>query len=779
MVRKHAGQPLRRLEDPRLLTGAARYVDDLRFADLLHVDFLRSPHAHALIKSIDAAAARALPGVAGVFTHEDLRGRWGGFPVPGAPPAGGGDGGPAAKDPPRPPLADGEVCYAGQPVAAVAAESSEVARDALELIDVRYEPLPAALDAAAALEAGAPRAHASLPDNVAFRWERKGGDTEEAFRKADRVVRVEIRTERVVPCPLEPRGAVARWLPGEDELTVWTSTQSPHLVRAQLAHGLGLPESRVRVAAPEVGGAFGSKLGACAEEAVLAVLARLLAPRPLKWIEARRESMASPPHGRGQRGALELALRSDGKVLGVRYEAVLDLGAWSGPSAHLAAALAGSMACGAYAVPAASVAVAGVLTNKAPAGGCRGAGRAEMAYAIERAMDLAAAELELDPVEVRRANFPRSFPHGTAAGAVYDSGDYAKTLDRVLELCDMPRLRAERDARRRRGELVGIGLATYVDLCGPGPSRALAAGGWEAAAVRVGPAGAVDVFTGACPHGQGQETAFAQLAADRLGVSPEDVRVHRGDTALVAGGGGTFGSRGTAVGGSAVHEAARRVEAKMRRIAGAALGVPAEYVEHAGRRFVAGARSIAYEEVCHRAHRGVELPEGLEPGLEAACAFEPRSFTFPFGAHVCLASVDRETGEPRLEGYWAADDCGRAVNPLLAEGQAHGGIVQGIGQALLERAAYDEAGQLLTGGFLDYALPRARGLPWLRCDRTETPTGANPLGAKGAGEAGAIAATPAVVNAVVDALSILGVRHLDPPLLPERIWRVLRERSGP
>jgi len=766
-LKKYVGQPLKRKEDPRLITGMGHYVDDLRFADLLHVEVLRSVHAHARIRSMDTSAARALPGVVGVYTHSDIQALAGSVPAVDF-------GMEGVKIPARYPLAEAEVCFVGQPVAAVVTESRYTARDALERIDVDYEPLPAVVDPEKALSADAPLANTALQDNVCFRWELKGGDVGEAFQKADRLIQQRFVSQRLIPCAMETRGVVARYLPGEDELTVWTSTQIPHIVRSQLAQVLRLPENSIRVVAPEVGGGFGSKLNIYVEEALLAVLARLLAPRPLKWIEGRRENLAGTIHGRGQVGNVQVGVRKDGKLLGIKYDAIADLGAYHQLFTPIIPTLTGLMLSGAYHYPAASMSLTGVFTNKMSTDAYRGAGRPEATYIIERILDIVAAELELDPVEVRRVNFPGEFPYATVTGVTYDSGDYGKALDKVLELSQYSKLREEQKSRRLKGELVGIGLSTYVEICAMGPSSAMAGSGWESATVRVGPTGKVEVFTGTCSHGQGQETSFAQIVADRFGISPDDIRVHRGDTARVPHGVGTFGSRATAVGGTAVYEAAQKVEKKMRQIAAGLLKVPEEYVQHAGDRFFSGEKSVSYQEVCFHAHRAAQLPKGVPPGLEETYFFEPKNFTFPFGAHVCQVGVDRETGEVRVEKYYAVDDCGRVINPLLVDGQVHGGIAQGLGQALLEQAVYDEEGQLITGTLMDYAVPKATHLPWFHCARTETPTDVNPLGVKGVGEAGTIGSTPAIVNAVVDALKALGVRHIDMPLTSEKVWSLIQ-----
>jgi carbon-monoxide dehydrogenase large subunit len=641
---------------------------------------------------------------------------------------------------------------------------------------VEYEPLPALVDPEAALRSDAPLVHEELETNRAFDWSFNSGNVEAAFNSAARVISQRIAHQRLIPCSLEPRGAVAQCFRGDRQLTLYTSTQIPHLVRSMLAKAVGLPENHVRVVAPEVGGGFGSKLNFYAEEILVAFLAMQLAPRPVKWIESRRENFAATIHGRGQVGNIEAALTADGRILGVRYRSIQDLGAYPQLLGPAIPTLTGRMVSGCYKMDSILVEVTGVYTNQMSTDAYRGAGRPEATYQIERLMDIIADEIRIDPIELRRRNMPQpeEFPFKTATGLTYDSGNYQRALDRALEIAGIEKLREEQRRGREQGKLIGIGISCYVEKCALGPSAGLGSGGWESATVRVEPSGKVTVLTGISPHGQGEETTFAQLAADFFGIELEDISVKHGDTAEVQYGIGTFGSRNTAVGGAALVRAMERTLDKMKRLAGHLLGASSSDVTFADGLFRRGDKSITFAEVAAAAHRAASVPEGFEPGLVATASFEPKNFTYPFGTHVCAIEVDRETGDVRILRYVAVDDCGRVINPMLVDGQIHGGIAQSIGQALYEEAVYDEAGQLVTGELMDYAIPKAHQCPRFETDRTETPTDVNPLGAKGAGEAGTIGATPAIVNAVIDALEPFGVRHIDMPLKPEKIWRLMQ-----
>jgi carbon-monoxide dehydrogenase large subunit len=617
---------------------------------------------------------------------------------------------------------------------------------------------------------------------VAFRWTLKQGNLAKAFKEAHKVVKQRLIHQRLAPIALEPRGVLARYLPGEKELTLWSSTQIPHLLKTQLSLMLKLSENRVRVIAPEVGGGFGSKLNVYAEEGLMGYLALKL-NRPVKWIEGRRENIQGTIHGRGQVGEAEVAVKKDGTILGIQYKVIADIGAYHQLLTPGIPPLTGLMLSGAYRIPAVAIEVTGVFTNKMATDAYRGAGRPEATYVVERMMDRVARELGIDPVKIRQKNFPKpkEFPFKTATGLVYDSGNYQAALDKALRLVGYERWRREQKRLRNQGRYLGIGLSTYVEICAMGPSAAMPAGGWESGTVRVEPTGKVTVLTGTSPHGQGQETSFAQIVADELGVDLDDITVIHGDTAVVASGIGTFGSRATAVGGTAVLQAAEKVREKARAIAAHLLEAdPEDLVFSDGKFSVKGVpkKGITIQQIALEAHIAKKLPKKMEPGLSATSVFEPSNFTFPFGTHICVVELDPKTGRVEIKKYVAVDDCGKVINPLLVDGQIQGGIVQGLGQALFEEVVYDENGQLLTGSLMDYALPRAGDLPRLDLARTETPTPVNPLGVKGVGEAGTIGSTPAIVNAVVDALSPFGVTHIDMPLKPEKIWQLCQSKEA-
>jgi carbon-monoxide dehydrogenase large subunit len=761
------GSHVKRVEDPRLLRGESRYVDDLGLPGMLHLVFVRSAYAHARLAKVDVDAAREGAGVAAVLTGADVA-ELGEKPVAVAPPG--------LAVPPHPVLALDAVRYVGQPIVAVVADDRYRARDAADLVAITYDPLPAATEPAEALAPEAARVHPGLDSNLAFEHRWTHGDVDGAFARATRVVRGRFVNQRVAPLPMEPRGCLAQYAGGQ--LTVWISTQMAHRVKADLGQVLGMPEHRIRVITPEVGGGFGCKAGLYDDE-VATVVAAVRLGRPVKWIETRSESLVATIHGRGQGHEAELAVDADGIFLGIRVTGLADLGAYPETFTPLPPLTSGRLVTGAYRIPAASYLTRGVYTNKTPTGPYRGAGRPEASYLIERLADRAAAELGLDPAEIRRRNFirPEEFPYTVPSGLVYDTGRYGLALDRALEMADYSRFRTEQARLRNEGRHVGLGLSTFVETAGTGPSRMLAFQGWEYGAVRVEPTGRVTVVTGMSPHGQGHETTFAQIVADELGVGLEDVSVLWGDTAVVPAGFGTGGSRGACVGGTAVYLAARAVREKARRIAAHILEAAVDDVTFDdGRLHVRGVpgRGIAFREVAREAHRAARLPVGMEPGLEGTVAWDPPNFTFPFGVYVSIVEVIPETGEIRLLRFIGVDDVGNVLSPLLLEGQLHGGIAQGIAQALWEEVVYDEAGQCLTGTLMDYAAPKAGDLLAFELDRTVTPTPVNPLGAKGVGEAGAVGAPAAIVNAVLDALAPLGVESLDTPLRPEKIWRVLR-----
>jgi carbon-monoxide dehydrogenase large subunit len=777
---KYVGQRVKRTEDPRLIQGLGHYVDDIKLPDTLHVAFLRSIHAHARITSIDTSEAAHAPGVVAVYTGKDVS-KVG--PVPCAAAL------PGLKIPDYRVLAGDHVVFVGQPVAAVVATDRYAARDAIDLIMVDYEELPVVVDVEAAAKGG-PLVYEEYGDNIAYKLTAGEGDIDAALASADRIVKQRVVHQRLAPIAMEGRGVLARYYPGEKELTIWSSTQIPHLLRTQLAIMLGMPENKLRVITPEVGGGFGSKLNVYAEEALMGWISMQLG-KPIKWIEGRRENIQATIHGRGQVGYIEIGCKNDGTLTGLRYNVFADMGAYHQLLTPAIPTLTGLMLSGCYKIPAIQMNVTACFTNKMATDAYRGAGRPEATHVIERALDLVADELKLDPVEVRRRNFPTpdEFPFKTSTGLFYDSGNYQGALDRALEMADYASLREEQKKARDQGRLIGIGVSTYVEICAIGPSQATPAGGWESATVRIEPTGMVTVLTGASPHGQGQETSFAQLAADELGVDMDHVTVIHGDTSIVQYGIGTFGSRATAVGGTAVFMAIAKLKEKATKIAAHMLGVEestvvfseGQFAVQAAQAAAGGAsssggssgRTISIQEVALAAHLAKEIPPGSEPGLSATHFFEPTNFTFPFGTHIAVVEVDRETGEVKFLRYVGVDDCGKVLNPMLVDGQVHGGIVQALGQALYEELVYDEQGQLITGTLMDYAVPKAAFIPWMELDRTETPSPVNPLGVKGVGEAGTIGATPAIVNALVDALEPFGVRHLDMPVRPEGLWRII------
>lgn len=774
MATKLLGERVKRKEDPRLIQGRGHYVDDLKLDGMLYVAFVRSAHAHARIKRIDDSAARAHSGVVDVITGSEIKGKLGLIPC-----AAGMEG---LKVPEHPCLGVDKVCYVGEPLAAVFALDRYVARDAADKIEVEYEPLPAVTDPEKALQKNSPRVHEKLPDNVAFVAKLEGGDWKAVEQNQSlKVVKQRLINQRLAPLSIETRGVIASYSQGEDTLTVWSSTQIPHLLKTQLALMTGIDEARCRVITPEVGGAFGSKLNVYAEEGVACFASRKLG-RPVKWIEDRRENMLATIHGRDQINDLEIYFQPDGKVVGIKCWILADLGAYHQLLTPAIPTLTALMILGSYNIPNVFVETKGVFTNKMSTDAYRGAGRPEATYIIERAMDLVACELNMDPADVRMKNFPEpeEFPLTLPTGVTYDTANYQKTLKKVMQLAGYSKLRKEQERLRKKGKYLGIGFSTYVEICAMGPSSRMPAGGWEYGMVRVDPTGKVTALSGTSPHGQGEETTFAQIVAEGLGIPYDDVTVSHGDTAVVQQGIGTFGSRTTAVGGTAIHGAVERLKKKMARIAAHKLGVkPGELGFADGKIQTAdGKKSVPFGAVVAEAYFARQLPPGIEPGLAEQCVFEPPNYTFPFGAHIAVTEVDGETGEVRLRNYYAVDDCGRILNPMLVDGQIHGGLAQGIGQALWEDLVYDESGQLVTGTLMDYAVPKAHQFPWFETMNTQTRTPVNPLGAKGVGEAGTIGSTPAVVNSVVDALRPFGIRHVDMPLKPEKIWRIVQKRTA-
>ena len=760
------GKKIRRREDPRLLTGTATYVDDIKMPGMHHACVVRSPHAAARIKSLNVKPALARPGVAAVFTGADVKDLG---PIPC------GASLPGLRTPHHHILAQDRVYLVGHPVAVVVATDRYIAADAVDLIEVDYEVLPAVSDPEKALAPGAPAVHPQWPDNTAFTFHQEGGDISGAFAQADVVVKQRITSQRLIPTSMETRGVVADWHAGDKSLTLWSSTQIPHLLRTLLAGILGMPENHLRVITPEVGGGFGSKLNVYAEEALMAFVSMRIG-KPVKWVESRRENFLCTIHGRGHVDYFELAARRDGTMLGLRLKLIQDLGAYHQLLTPAIPTLSVLMMPGLYKFKNISADIVGVFTNCTPTDAYRGAGRPEATHGIERMVDILAAELKMDPAELRRKNFvgKDEFPFQTATGLAYDSGNYALPLDTALAEIDYPALRREQQQARASGKLMGIGLSTYGEICAIGPSPATPAGGWESATVKIEPSGKITVMTGASPHGQGEETTFAQIVADELGVDIDDVVVLHGDTAVVQYGIGTFGSRGTAIGGTALYYALQELKGKVKKFG--AMLLECDDVALAGGKCVdeRTGKSVPFAQVAAASYRAMKLPPNTQPGLVATYFWEPPNFTFPFGAHVVITDVDRETGQVSIRRYVAVDDCGKIINPLIVAGQVHGGVAQGLGQALWEQAVYDENGQLLSGELTDYALPRAHMMPWIESSHTETPSPVNPLGVKGVGEAGTIGCSPAVVNSVVDALSHLGVRHIDMPLTPEKVWKLIQ-----
>ncbi|MDA2926828.1 xanthine dehydrogenase family protein molybdopterin-binding subunit [Acidobacteria bacterium AH-259-G07] len=776
------GSSIKRREDPSLITGAGQYTDDLKLPNMAYAAIVRSPHAHARIRSIDTSKATALDGVTAVFTGEDIKKSG----TPGVVPVGWLL--PDMKIPPHPVLASETVRYVGDAVAVVLAEDRYRAQDAVDLVEVDYDPLAVVTNPAKTVEEGAPQLHAEAANNIAFDWEL--GDktkTDEAFPKAAHVLKVNIRNNRLIPQAIEPRAALASYDDSKGQLTVWMTSQNPHIHRLLMSlASLGLPEHKIRVIAPEVGGGFGSKIHHYPDE-VIACWCSMQLHRPVKWTATRTEANLTDTHGRDHVTEAEMALDENGRILGLRVKTYANMGAYLSTFGPLVPTyLHGTLLSGEYDIPAIYCNVIGTFTNTTPVDTVRGAGRPEATFIIERLMDLAAEELGLDPVEIRRRNFisPDAFPYQTQVALQYDSGNYGPALDRALEMVNYKNLRAEQERRRGEGgKLLGVGLSTYIEACGLAPSAVVGslgaqAGQWESGEVRVHPTGTVTVYTGSSAHGQGHHTTFAQIVADRLGIDADNVEVIHGDTDQVPFGWGTYGSRSAAVGGSAIAVSADKVIEKGRQIAAHLLEASEEdVVFEEGKFFVRGApdKSQTLNDIALQAHLAHNLPPGVEPGLSATSFYDPANFTFPFGTHIAVLEVDPETGEVKLLRYVAVDDVGNVINPMIVDGQIHGGIAHGIAQALWEEAIYDGNGQLLTGELLDYAVPKPHMLVSFELDRTVTPCPHNPLGVKGVGETGTIASPAAVVNAVVDALKSYGIKHLDMPLTPEKIWRAIHQ----
>ncbi|WP_426959856.1 xanthine dehydrogenase family protein molybdopterin-binding subunit [Muricoccus radiodurans] len=777
------GAKVRRKEDLRFLSGKGRYTDDLNRPGQLYVHFLRSPHPHARLGAVDTAAARAMPGVRAVYTGADIAAAGiGGLPC------GWGiknkDGSPMA-EPAHPVLATGKVRHVGDPVAAVIADTRTQARDAAEAITVEYEPLPAAATPDAAVAPGAPLVHDEVPGNICYDWHiGEKADADAAFMKAAKVVTFETTNNRLIPNAMEPRVAIGDYDASTDEHTLFTTSQNPHVIRLLMgAFVLKIPESRLRVVAPDVGGGFGSKIFHYAEEALVTWAAAQL-KRPVKWTSDRTEAFMSDAHGRDHVTRAELALDENGIFLGLRVSTKAAMGAYLSTFAPAVPTyLYATLLAGCYRTPVIYAEVKAVFTHTVPVDAYRGAGRPEATYLLERLVDVAAAETGLDRVEIRRRNFipADGFPYQTPVALEYDSGNYQATLDAALVGADWAGFEARRAAAKARGRLRGIGLSTYIEACGIAPSAVAGALGaraglFEVANIRVHPTGSVTVFTGTHSHGQGHETTFAQVVADKLGIGVDQVEVVHGDTDRIPFGMGTYGSRSLAVGGSAMIKALDKIIAKGKRIAAHLMEASAEDVVFEDGQFrVAGTdKSKGLTEISLAAYVPHNFPhDELEPGLEETAFYDPKNFTFPAGCHVCEVEIEPETGRVHVVGFTAVDDVGRVINPMIVEGQVQGGVAQGIGQALMERAAYDAQGQLLSASFMDYSMPRAEDLPGVAVATHVTLCTHNPLGVKGCGEVGAIGSPPAVINAVVDALRDHGVRHVEMPATPPKVWGII------
>ena len=758
------GASIRRVEDPLLISGKGCYVDDINLPGMLHMMVLRSAYPHAKIVSMDTGTARSMKGVVAVVTGPELPERLNinaQVMFPGQ------------KIPPHPVLARGAVHAPGTPVAAVVAESRAIAQDACNAIEVEYQALPSIQNAEDALKPGAPFAREELDSNICYTAVKKGGDVDKAFAQADHIVRMHIVSPRQVALAIEPRGVAANPDPMGKSLTVWLSTQGPHRARADLAGTLGIAENKIRLIAPDVGGGFGSK-GPLYREDVLTSYLALKLRRPVKWIATRSDDFVTTIQGRDQAMTSELALKKDGTMLGLKVRVVANLGGYlqsstAGPPQRMMA-----MAPGCYQIRDCHVEVVGVFTNTVPTGPYRGAGRPESVLNIERLIDKAAKDLGIDRLEIRRKNFirPEQFPYKTAVGMEYDSGDYFKSLDEAIKISNYKDLLRQRDERRARGEIVGVGVSTFVEPSG--------GAGFESGTVRIERTGEITVLTGSSSHGQGHETVWAQIAAEMLKTDMEHVTVLHGDTYVSQQGTGTFGSRSAVVGGGALATAAQRVIEKAKRIAAHLVEASAEDMVQADGGFsVAGVpeKKVTWRQIAAAAYGG-KIPPGMENGLQETCFFDPRREAWGYGAHVCVVSINRETGEPKIEKLVLVDDCGVLINPMIVEGQIHGGVAQGLGEALREQMVYSEDGQVLTGTLMNYAVMRATDMPPLTLGETVTPNPFHPLGVKGVGEAGTNGAPPAVANAVMDALAPLGIDHIDMPYTAPKLWQAIRRAGG-
>ena len=789
---KFVGGGLRRKEDPELVHGQGIYVDDITFPGMLWFAVVRSPFAHAKINGVDGTRAKEMPGVVAVYSGADLADDFAAglpcawpisttsYPTPTTEDARMPDHWPVTKDKAR---------YAGDAVAVVVADSREHAADAIEAVDVDYEPLDACLEIEDALKEGAPVCHDDLGSNDAYEWDFKVGDVDKVFSEAPVVVKERYYHPRLIPNAIEPRGVVVDPVPAQGEYTLYSATQIPHILKTTLSGTMDIPESKLRVVAPEVGGGFGSKLNVYAEEAIALALARKLRV-PIKWIEERSENYLSTIHGRSVIQDMEVAATEDGKTLGFRVKLQADMGAYMQLVTPGIPILGAFLYHGVYGAEAYSFECTSVFTNKTPTDAYRGAGRPEATYAVERIMDALARKVGKDPAELRRLNFLPPFTEATEVVTTmqFDSGNYKASLDKAMEMFGYDELRREQQERRDRGgsKQLGIGVSTYIEMCGLAPSQVLAslrygAGGWEAATIRCRPTGKIEVVTGTSPHGQGHVTSWSQIVADDLGVGFDDVEVFHGDTHVSHYGMDTYGSRSLSVGGVALHYAADKIRNKAQKIAAHELEVAEEDIEWVDGKFqVKGApdKSKTIPQIALSAWTAHSLPEGMEPGLDETYLFDPPNFTFPAGAHLCAIEIDTETGLSEIVKYVGVDDCGTIINPMIVEGQVHGGVAQGIAEAMYEEAIYDESGALLTSHMGYYRIPSAAELPTFATANTVTPSSTNRLGVKGVGEAGTIASPPAVVNATIDALTPLGVTHIDKPVTPERVFNAIQQAKG-
>lgn len=786
---KLVGKAIKRREDPRLISGAGQFIDDLRLPGMLHIGLVRSPLAHAKIKSIDVGPALAMPGVIAAYTGQDFMDL---NPLPAAWQAGGVKNNAVT---PRV-LAVNEVHLAGDPVAVVVAENQYLARDAAQVVVVEYEELPVVVDAKKATEEGAPQLHEEAPNNIVLEWDcgKEVDVVDKALTDADVTASLHIVNQRLIPTPIEPRGSIARYDPGTGDYTLWITSQAPHVMRLLIAaFVLGIPEQKIRTISPDIGGGFGSKIFCYYDMPLTMAISKKLNGRPIKFFEDRIENYVSTTHGRDHITDVEVGASKDGSISALKVKTWANIGAYfSTIAAGIPTTLYGRMISGCYKIPNIRVDVTAVYTNTAMVDAYRGAGRPEAAYVIERVCDAVAAATGVDPAEVRRKNFiqPDDFPYDTGVGMLpYDSGNYEGALDKALDLVGYKDLRAEQKRRIDAGEqkVLGVGLSSYVEVCGVAPSKWIGlpgegwgAGLWESANIRVQLTGKTVVTTGSLPHGQGHETTFAQIVSDKLGIPYDDIQIKHSDSLGTPFGFGSYGSRSLTVGGTAIYKSSEKVIDKVKKLGAHMLEASESDVEFEdGKVFVKGSPDSVktIQEVALAAHVAYDLPEGMEPFLDETTYYDPPNCTFPFGTHVCVVEVDRESGEIEVVKYLAVDDVGNMINPLIVGGQLHGGIAQGLAQALYEGAYYNDDGQLLTGSLSDYAIPKASQVPWYELDSTVTPSPVNPMGAKGAGEAGTIASTPAVANAVVDAVRYLGVDNIQMPMTPERIWAAINAAS--